>query len=129
MRVQGHLIWSTNFKETLTETTTQTRAGKGGNRRKKTQTQTQQTYTYSISLAFALGEGIVSKIGRIWADGQEIAPADVSLTLYKGTQDQPPDPTIAAIEGMDNTPAFRGTAYVVIENFQLARFGNRIPQF
>ena len=126
MRVQGHLIWSTNFKETLTETTTQTRAGKG-NRPKKTQTQ--QTYTYSISLAFALGEGIVSKIGRIWADGQEIAPADVSLTLYKGIADQPPDPTIASIQGMNNTPAFRGTAYVVIENFQLARFGNRIPQF
>ncbi len=45
MRVQGHLIWSTNFKETLTETTTQTRAGKGGHRRKKTQTQPQHPYT------------------------------------------------------------------------------------
>lgn len=125
MRVPGHLIWSSNFKETLTDTPTQVRGGKGGRRR----TVSQQVYSYSINVAFALGEGEIGKIGRIWADGEEIAPSDMSLAVYRGTQAQMPDPTIAAIEGAADTPAFRGTAYVVIENLELARFGNRIPQF
>ncbi len=40
-----------------------------------------------------------------------------------------PDPLIAAVEGNGNAPAYRGTAYVVLENLDLTPFGNRIPQF
>src|SRR5262249_12821489 len=31
--------------------------------------------------------------------------------------------------GADNTPAYRGLAYVVFEDFPLADYGNRIPNF
>jgi hypothetical protein len=48
-------------------------------------------------------------------------------TFYPGTQTQNPDPLIQANQGVANTPAFRGLCHVVIENFRLANFGNRLP--
>ena len=121
MRIAGQMIWSSNFLETVT--TSSQSGGKGAG-----PTVTTNAYSYSINVAFAVGEGVVSKIGRIWADGQEISPADLNMTLYHGDNDQFPDPVISSTEGIENTPAFRGTAYVVIEGFQLADFGNRVPQ-
>jgi hypothetical protein len=48
-------------------------------------------------------------------------------TLYPGTGTQMPDPTIQGNNGVDATPAFRGLAYAVFEDFPLANFGNRVP--
>ncbi|WP_296431620.1 glycoside hydrolase/phage tail family protein [Yoonia sp.] len=116
MRIAGQAIWASQFKEQ--STTTQ------GNR----STPTVTTYQYSVSLALALCEGEVSRIGRIWADGTEVPPDSLNLRLYAGRMDQQPDPKIAAVEGLENTPAYRGTAYVVIEDMALEQFDNRIPQ-
>ena len=52
----------------------------------------------------------------------------VTLRLHKGGENQEPDPFIAAKMGAANTPAYRGTAYVVFEELPLERFGNRLPQ-
>ena len=52
----------------------------------------------------------------------------VTLRLHKGGETQEPDPFIAAKMGAANTPAYRGTAYVVFEELPLERFGNRLPQ-
>ena len=119
MRVAGQLIWSSRFLEAVNEESV---GGKGGGG-------TLREYSYSISIALALCEGEILRIGRIWADGQPLDQTDVTLRVYRGTEDQLPDPTIAAIEGLDATPAYRGLAYVVFENLQLTQFGNRIPQF
>ena len=67
------------------------------------------------------------RIGRIWADGQAVDQAGLTWRLHTGSEDQLPDPLIAAIEGQ--APAYRGTAYVVFENLDLTPYGNRIPQF
>lgn len=119
-RIAGHMIWSSDFLETKTVTSS---GGKGTGPKITT-----KNYTYSVSVAFALGEGVVSRIGRIWADGQEISTGDLNIAFYPGDEEQLPDPTIAAVEGLENTPSYRGTAYVVIEGLQLEDFGNRIPQ-
>jgi Putative phage tail protein len=50
-------------------------------------------------------------------------------TIYPGDELQLPDPLIQASEGAARTPAFRGQCYAVWENFPLANFGNRIPNF
>ncbi|MEL7487725.1 MAG: glycoside hydrolase/phage tail family protein, partial [Pseudomonadota bacterium] len=50
----------------------------------------------------------------------------VTMRVYRGTEDQTPDPAMEAIEGA--APAYRGLAYVVFEDMPLADFGNRIPQ-
>ena len=51
----------------------------------------------------------------------------VPPTIYPGDENQLPDPTIQANEGIANTPAYRGLLYAVWDNFPLANFGNRIP--
>ncbi|KIC34777.1 baseplate multidomain protein megatron [Leisingera sp. ANG-S5] len=122
MRLGGQVIWSSRFLET-----SQTSGGGGGKGRPS---QPQVTsYSYSVSLAIALCEGEIASVSRVWADGEEVAPKDLNMTVYRGTADQLPDPVMEAIEGPGQVPAYRGTAYVVMENLELGRFGNRVPQF
>jgi len=90
--------------------------------------QTSKSYSYSVSLAVALCEGPITCIGRIWADGIEIAADDLNLRVYTGDEAQQQDPTIVAYLGADCAPAYRGTAYLVIEDLDLGQFGNRVPQ-
>lgn len=52
-----------------------------------------------------------------------------ALTIYLGTEDQLPDPTIESHLVAGTVPAFRGLAYIVFTNFQLEKYGNRIPNF
>ena len=118
-RVAGHLIWSSRFLEAVHEEEV---GGKGGGA-------TMREYSYSVSIAIALCEGPVLRVGRIWADGIVLDQSGVVLRLHEGTESQLPDPLIAAIEGEEKAPAYRGTAYVVFENLDLTPFGNRIPQF
>lgn len=121
MRVGGHVIWASDFLET--SSTTQSSGGKGAPKGPKV-----TSYEYSVSLAVAVCEGEVSGIGRIWADGDEIAPEGLNMRVYTGREDQMPDPKIEAVQGAGNAPAYRGIAYVVFEDLPLGPFGNRIPQ-
>ncbi len=118
-RVAGQVIWATQFQETVT-----TNGGGKGAPKPRT-----QQYSYTVSLAVALCEGEITRVGRVWADGLEIEKDRLNLRVYRGTETQVADPKIAAVEGADNAPAYRGTAYVVIEDLDLSRFGNRVPQF
>lgn len=52
-----------------------------------------------------------------------------SITFYTGTTTQTPDSLMETVEGAGNVPGFRGFAYMVIEQLQLADFGNRLPSF
>ncbi|WP_108260331.1 baseplate multidomain protein megatron [Mangrovicoccus ximenensis] len=122
MRVPGQVIWSTRFKE-------RKRKQKSGGGKGSAPSTTVTSYSYSISLAIALCEGEISDIGRIWADGKVIGRSKLDISVYRGTEDQDPDPKIAAVEGLENAPAYRGLAYVVISDLELERFGNRVPQF
>ncbi len=119
-RIGGQVIWAREFAETTTVT--------GGGKGAPSQPQT-TSYSYSVSLAIALCQGEIAAIPRIWADGEEVSPRDLNMTLYRGTKDQQPDPLMEAVEGAGQVPAYRGTAYVVFENLALEPFGNRVPQF
>lgn len=119
MRVAGQVIWASQFLETSATSG----GGKGSAPTPRT-----TSYSYTVSLAIALCEGQISRVGRIWADGTEISPDALNMRLYTGSETQLPDPKIAAVEGAENTPAYRGTAYVVLEDLALGQFGNRIPQ-
>ena len=123
MRVAGQIIWASQFLETSS-----TSGGGGGGKGSAPSTPKTTSFSYSVSLAIALCEGQISRLGRIWADGTEISPDTLNMRLYEGTDAQLPDPKIAAVEGVDNAPAYRGTAYVVLEDLALGQFGNRIPQ-
>jgi len=117
-RLGGIMIWATRFEE---RRTTRREGGKTGP--KVTE------YSYFANVAFALSEGEIAGIRRVWADGREVDRERMELRVYRGSEAQAVDPLISAKQGADNAPAYRGTAYVVIERFALADYGNRIPQF
>ncbi len=116
MRIGGQVIWAARFKEKRRERA----AGKGGPK--------YADYTYSVSFAVALSQGPITRIDRIWANGELINLSDINWRLYTGHEAQLPDPLIEAIEGVSNAPAYRGTAYIVFEDLPLDAFGNRLPQ-
>jgi hypothetical protein len=120
MRVGGQVIWATRFFETKR---VQKSGGKGTPRVKMT------SYSYSVSMALALCEGEILRVGRVWADGTEVDKSTLNMRVYTGTEEQLPDPKIAAVEGSGMAPAYRGIAYVVIEDLALEPYGNRVPQF
>ncbi|WP_135505086.1 baseplate multidomain protein megatron [Roseovarius aestuariivivens] len=122
MRVPGQVIWATRFRETVKVTS-------GGGGKGAPSRPSQRNFSYSVSLAVALCEGEISRVGRIWADGIEVAGDELTLRVYTGSRDQLPDPKIEAVEGAGTVPAYRGTAYVVIEDLDLTPYGNRVPQF
>lgn len=117
-RLSGTLIWATRFEE---KKTTERQGGKGGPK--------VTSYSYFGNAAYAIAEGEIAGIRRVWADGQELDLTEIDMRIYPGTQEQQPDPLIEAKQGAGNAPAYRGTAYVVFERIPLDVYGNRLPQF
>lgn len=125
VRIPGHVIWASQFLEHVNVTSGGGGGGKGAPRSARAET---RQYSYTVSVAWALCAGEISGIGRVWADGGQVDQSGLNLRVYHGATDQMPDPKIEAVEGVGNVPAYRGVAYVVIEDLDLTPFGNRIPQ-
>ncbi|HEX8573364.1 MAG TPA: phage tail protein [Allosphingosinicella sp.] len=121
MRVAGTVIWATDLEES--------RSSRGGG---KGQPKTVE-YSYSANFAVALSARPILAVRRIWADGKLLRGAAgdfktaTGFRLHLGGEGQPVDPLIAAVEGAGQAPAYRGLAYAVFEDFQLADYGNHIP--
>lgn len=113
-RVAGNIIWSQPIKEEAI--TTKSKIGRGMN----------VTYNYYATLAIAICKGKVEKLNRIWADTTSLSFDEIDYTFYRGAEDQNPDPFMSSIEGV---PAYRGISYIVIKNFPLADYNNRVPIF
>ncbi len=127
MRLGGNIIWSRPIKESSTTTTTSAGGGGKGGGGKVSASST--TYSYSVTLALAICEGPVDEVLRIWADAKQLDLSQYTVRIYKGDDAQLPDTIIQSFEGVDKTPAYRGLAYVVFEDFPIGDFGNRIPNF
>lgn len=130
-RQPGNIIWSLPLRQ-------YTHNGKGLG---------QSAYSYNWTGAVALGEGPIDDILQIYADtkivfdktgeyGADLCnqnagtyPNPIRFTLYKGTEDQMPDPNIIELVGEEFATAHRGMAYVVIENTPVTNFGNRVPNW
>lgn len=121
MRVAGTVIWATDLIE---------RKVKSGGSKGRPAT---VNYSYSVNMAVALSIRPIARIGRIWADGNLIRgqagdlKVDTQLRIYHGGPDQTPDPLMASAENPGACPAYRGIAYAMFEDLQLADYGNRIP--
>lgn len=115
-------------------------SGKGG------PTTVSTTTTYTTSTAILLGEGVCDGIKKAWIDGKLVytnsgaeADSDISSLIagnmftgnfkfYPGTETQLPDPTLEAIHGVGNVPAYRGVAYVVFTDNAEILNGNSLRQ-
>jgi hypothetical protein len=121
MRVAGCVFWSTDLIES--------RSTQSGGKGQPSLT----SYSYAVSFAVLLSARPIAGVGRIWADGNLLRGSAgdfktaTGFRLCLGGEDQAADPLIASAEGLGLTPAARGMAYAVFENFQLADYGNRIP--
>jgi len=121
MRVAGTVIWSTDLRERRS-------SGGGGKGQPKS-----VAYSYSASFAVALSGRPILGVGRIWADGRLLRgqagdfKSATGFRLHLGGEAQEVDPLIASAEGAGAAPAYRGLAYAVFEDFELADYGNRIP--
>lgn len=127
VRLGGQVIWASPFEEEIVSSSSGGGSGKGVGGATTPTTVTTQ-YRYYANFAVALCEGEIAGVGRIWADGVELDRAQVTHRVYTGSETQAADSLIAAYEGIDTAPAYRGVAYVVFERLALAPFGNRMPQ-
>ena len=129
-RIAGNVIWSTDLMQTEHNSTVS--GGKGGAFGGSSTSET--AYTYSVHCAVGIALGPVGGINTIWADSTIIYQAGVwssglidGATIYTGATAQAPDAFMQSLLGSGNVPAYRGLAYIVFENLQLANFGNRLP--
>jgi hypothetical protein len=123
-------------KNPIVETEESTSVGKGGGTKQVT---TRRTRTFAIGVC----RGPIRGILRIWQNDKVvydvrenpgIALADTqayaeAITIYLGDDDQLPDPELESVWGVGTTPAYRGLAYVVWNNFDITDFGSAIPQY
>lgn len=193
MATSGKPIWTSGLIETEHEERVKGGKGIGG------KTQTVRSYTYSMDLAFAVCEGPVNRIKRIWANqkllyadsgagstltDQEVLelyagilydtgvtgefggslfggrqdfiddwvaagignPAAIAqarqavgetaavedrnfdnIEIYLGDETQTPSPVMESYLGVGNVPAYRGVCYFVLDQLQLADYGNSMP--
>lgn len=123
-RIGGNVFWATEVKETKNKDEVSSKGGPS---------QTNVTYTYSASFAVALCDNEILGVRRVWMNGELVFTASQNassgsirvsnekkesiqaggFTVYKGLEDQPVDPTMAAEDGLEKTPAYLGLAYVV----------------
>lgn len=152
MRVGTNLIWTSGIKETKH---TQ-RAGKGGPKqttytysasfalavckgpidsvlrvwgdgkliydRSSSATRSRSTTGSGVNMV-EIWQALLTKNGKHGSGSSKF-----TMRVYQGTDTQLPDSLIEADKGVGNVSAHRGMCYIVFENFQLADFGNRIPQ-
>lgn len=122
------------------------RQGKGG-----PEVVTERVYQ---SFAIRICEGEIQGISKIWENekliydggdtenfpipdagigkflgGVSALKGRIGASIYFGGEEQMPDPTFEAIHGVGNTPAYRGTAYIVFKDKDLTDFGGAIPQY
>lgn len=136
-RMAGNIIWSSGLIETAHK---QKQGGKGGPTVQTT------TYSYSVNIAVAIADAQrkpLNAIRRVWANAKlvysapgesgSVVPDPVSAKVWSefvfhdGSFSQMPDSLLEGAIGIGDTPAYRGTCYVVIWGLQLADYGNRIP--
>ena len=132
--VSGNVLWVENnaIKETVTIRSEKVGGGKGG---KKKQKQKYKVYTYSATFAVGLcwcPDRQIAGIGRVWIGTDLVVDENgvqsqfcPAFTVYRGSDAQTADPRMQATLGTD-IPAWRGLCYLVIEDLQLARYGNSI---
>lgn len=143
MPVSGNVIFASELR---TATHSETAGGKGAPEQKVT------TYSYFQTIAVLLTENEQRGILAIWENGalkydvrpqredesdeeyqdRVTATAEYSdkFVFYPGNETQLPDPTLEAIKGFGNVPAYRGYCYVVFPERELLQDqGYRHPNF
>lgn len=132
LRVSGNVI---DGVSELREVRTTTKVGKGGPKGTNT------TLSWNADVAIDLAQAGAQGIRKIWNNGKLIYDVSTggtassiiassvratSFKLYDGSETQLPDPTLEAIHGAGNVPAYRGRSYCVFAGLDCPN--GQIPQ-
>lgn len=114
-----------------------TRQGKGG-------PVVENEHVY-LTYALRICEGPIKGVLRVWEDeklvydvrtdgssqvsSEDNASYAKNFRLYLGDENQMPDSALEAIHGVGNTPAYRGTAYMVFESRDVTDRRGSIPTY
>lgn len=132
--ISGNILWLENDKLKVT-IHKKKQGGKGGG-----STTTVKTATYSATFAVGICQGEIAGVRRIWCadkliynagsnDLDTIIAGNLNANgwrLYRGTDDQMPDSRHEADVGVGKASAFRGIAYIVFDDFQLADYSDTL---
>lgn len=121
-RIAGNIIWASDKRAYNIET----RTGKGGG-------PVRVSTGYKLDFAILLCKGPIIGVSRVWSNNKLIIDGRTEAkplvgTLYTGTENQTPDPTMETSLGVGNVPAYRGLAYIVLSDFDLGQSG-AVPNF
>jgi hypothetical protein len=131
-KVEGKIIWQTPYHE---HEHTEDSGGKGGGSE-------YTSYTYTRSFAILLCEGQLEAVRRVWINGKlafdwsenSNPAADMQsgtkigdIKFYYGSSTQNPDPTMESFDGVGNVPAYRGTAYMVFNEYDVTDASGACP--
>lgn len=95
------------------------------------------------TFAIRICEGPIAGVVRVWEDDKlvyDVRPDSpivaeseqwiANKTIFPGSEEQLPDPVLQAqVSGTGDTPAYRGTAYIVIDSEDLTDRRGSIPQY
>ncbi|MGI4776226.1 MAG: baseplate megatron protein TIM-barrel domain-containing protein, partial [Janthinobacterium lividum] len=126
MKQDGKIIWASKIKELRNTQSEQQYFRDYSNIRSIRHT---TLCEYYLSFAVALCEGEILEVARVWANDNIINLDDYKFRLYKGSEDQMPDPLIIANCLPGQAPAYRGLAYIVFEDLPLSDFDQNVPVF
>lgn len=134
--VKGNVIWKTPLRKVATTTSQEVGKGGGG------QTVSNTTYAHYVNVAILLCEGEIAGVRRLKFNGElkynvgddattESVIASAlnarAVRIYTGSETQNVDPLIYSFEGA-NTSAYRGYAYMVLEDLEVSAYGGSVPQ-
>lgn len=121
-RLAPQYVWVSRLREIAN---TQ-KVGKGGG-------QKVTTYTYECDVMLMLTENVTEGVARDWINAELVRNGITlkrgiwdGITVYRGDEDQLPDPTYEAAVGAGNAPAYRGHTTIIIRGLQLGG-GKQLP--
>lgn len=87
---------------------------------------TEPTWDFALDAFVKDGEGgwVATPYTARTKIGQQY---NFTMRIYTGTETQLPDAALEELVGTGNQPGYRGLVYVVFENWDLSKYGNRIP--
>ena len=105
-RISGNIIYYDDF--TAHEHKETQRSGKGGGSKTVS-----ITYTYTVAIIFALCEGAIKGLGKVWKnkDIYNYPSDEIGMTLYYGTNEQQPWPYVVGKHPEKALP-YKGLAYM-----------------
>ena len=124
MRVPGQIIWVKQVTANRHAHTT----SKYFKKNRLTLNTRHLSWTYNFTFAMVICEGEIAEIARVWLDDKLIDLRKYKFKLYKGDEEQMPDPVMSA-NSKEPIPAYRGIAYIVFYELPLADFDDTIPIF